>query len=145
MPRLGRLPDVDATLTMAARLDAFSAGSAERMQRTWLITFRSHADCQSSSVSCSNEAIRELPTLLTSTSRPPSASSAPATARSPPSGLERSTATAEAPISCAAAAGSREAIATAAPSACSARAVSRPMPSLAPVTRARMPVRSRSM
>ena len=89
--------------------------------------------------------MRELPTLFTSTSRPPSASTAPATARSPPSGVERSTATGAASICRAAASGLREAIATAAPSARSIRAASSPMPSLAPVTRARMPVRSKSM
>ncbi len=44
------------------------------------MTFVSHTDCHSSSVTSSNFTMRAMPTLFTTTSRPPRASTAAATA-----------------------------------------------------------------
>src|SRR6476646_12214221 len=89
--------------------------------------------------------MRARPTLLTSPSRPPSASAAPSTARRQPSAVDRSASMPVAPSRAACSPVLRAQIATRAPSADSSSAVARPMPALPPVTSTRRSPRPRSI
>ena len=89
MPVLGRLPAVDDDVDDAGLVDARRCGSAARIARTCASTLSSKDVRHSSSVTSSNDACRAAPTLLTSTSRPPSRSAVAATARAAPSAVRQ--------------------------------------------------------
>src|SRR6476646_2809 len=89
--------------------------------------------------------MRARPTLLTSPSRPPSASAAPSTARRQPSAVDKSASMPVAPSRAACSPVFRAQIANRAPSADSTSAVARPIPALPPVTSTRRSPRPRSI
>src|SRR5262245_8529150 len=97
----------------------------------------------SSSGTSSKPAWRASPTLLTRTSRPPSAAAASATTRSGSPATDRSATTwADSPMPGAL---RRPQLTTRAPSPTSCRVISSPIPPVEPVTRQRLPASRRSM
>ena len=138
------------SLTIVPRPASSMPGRAARVVRTAAMNPKL-SDCNhSSSVTERNPSSRGVtaPTLLTSTSSGPS-SSAEATSSAGPSAVERSTPTCRTwPPSISWRSSSltlREPATTLAPSATSALVMAKPIPLLAPVTRAHLPVRPRSI
>ena len=131
---------------MAPRL-AESALFAASMVFVALQKLRSNTRCHSSGVSEPGGTDLPLPTLQTSTSRPPSAAVASATTLEASSGWDRSPTKPTASVRSAAAAWrsleSRPFSAMRQPSRCRARAIAWPIPRDEPVTRADFPARPR--
>ncbi len=75
-----RLPAMDAVLTMAASSDWRSAPTAARLMRKTPLTLTAKMRSHCASANSSSAPLSTTPALLTSTSRPPKASTAAATA-----------------------------------------------------------------
>src|SRR5215204_3955799 len=137
----------EATFTITPSLRGIIAATAARVARNAAKKLSCIEASKSASLVCRKPSTRNRtpPTLLTSTSTRPCRSRACPTSRSDPPGSTRSTSNAltrsmssnESIVSAPAT--------TSAPSAASIRVIARPIPLLAPVTTATLPVSSRSM
>ena len=129
---------------------ASMCGSAARVVRTAASRLSDRLEAQSSSVTeaMPPNRVTTVPALFTRTSTPPRRAASATSSREPP-GAARSAAMKQAEPAASSAASSgllcRAPATTNAPAAASAVLIARPMPRLAPVTTATLPVRCRSM
>src|SRR6478736_3921056 len=150
---LGRLAALEQTFTTRPQPRSAIAGMAARIARIGAITLSSHAASQSSSGTSWSARLLAVPSLLTSTSRPPNGSDAAATMRSPASGSVTSSTSTSAgppaakhrPSASSSRSAERPTSTTRAPSPQSRCAAASPMPRLAPVTTHALPSSPRSI